>query len=149
MPRYIKHIDFTYFDHESLESNECFYCEEWADTADHCPPISLVKFCHYYERIKVRCCRSCNGMLGGRYLPSLFVRVEFLIQRYKKKFSRILKMPIWYDCELEDVNGALKKYIQIEIENKELIKNKISYLEKLLIEIEGISFVPSKEDYDE
>lgn len=121
--------NFTYEAHSSLEWHTCFYCGQYADTVDHVPPISLFNFYSNYYRVLLKSCGECNSALGGKFLPTPLVRVEFLIKKYKKRYRKILCLPSWHKEEINDLSGSLKKYIESQINMKALTVERLKYLE--------------------
>lgn len=129
-------LDFIYENHPSVSGTSCFYCNEYAHTIDHVPAVSIVRFYPQYKRYKVKCCSTCNSILGNSFLNTFKSRCEFLIKRYTKRFARLINMPIWEREEIEELKGSLSKYIKIEQRNKILALDKINYLKNLLSELE-------------
>lgn len=118
----------SYERHPSLKDYECFYCGMSAETEDHIPPLSLIETFPSYDRILVRSCRSCNGLLGSRPLLSPSTRVEYLIKRYQRRWRKDIDMPNWTDWEIEELSGRLKRQIIIGIKRKERAKLVMDYL---------------------
>ena len=71
--------DLSVYESRTLGGKHCWYCGEWLfhgiATADHFWPKSRK------GRLKVRCCKNCNGMKGGM-LPLYFIG---FIQRVKEE----------------------------------------------------------------
>lgn len=133
-----RRIVYSYQAHESLSSPNCFYCDHFGDTIDHCPPVSLVSLYPHHQKILVRACAKCNYTLGAKFLPTLLSRVKFLIKRYRVKYRKYLNMPSWDDEEVAELKGSLKIFIENERQKCETAHNRIEFIMSREKELEGL-----------
>jgi len=111
---------------------ECFYCGMPADSRDHCPPVSRISD---YEALGllneryllVRCCRSCNNLLGATLQESLLDRAEELKDILTEKHRAALKAPDWDEEELMELGPRLRSSVRASIRKKNQIQRRIEY----------------------
>ena len=109
----------------------CFYCGELFAEMDHAPPISLAE---KYSGIGwkffflVPSCRECNHLLKNVDIPTIDKRMEFLAQKYERRYSKFLNQPEWTNREIARVGKNMRKYIRRCIETKGAVERRIEYL---------------------
>lgn len=121
---------FAYKRHESLKDYICFYCGQYGESKDHCPPVSYVEVLPDYKKIMVRCCLVCNLLLGARPYFTLLSRCEYLLQRYPSRFKRALAIPNWSQDDIDELTGALKRSLINGLKKKKFIEIKIISLKE-------------------
>lgn len=121
--------------HESVEEIFCFYCGNLGECLDHCPPVSRMNLYPTVPKILIKSCNLCNRLLGARPLPTLASRIEFLLKKYTKKYSKIIKLPQWEQEEINELSGTLKQFIEATRNSKQMAIAKIKYLQDNLDDI--------------
>lgn len=127
-----RQILINYQRHSSMADTACFYCGAHGESKDHVPAVCHAYNYPEYERIIVRCCIFCNGLLGARFLPTLFDRCNFLLFKFHFKFRKVLSMPHWEEEEIEDLNGRLKRSVILGMKRKKDAIKRIKKLQELL-----------------
>ena len=98
---------------------KCTYCGSIADSRDHVVPAST----QYVQDRKFRpvptnrhntvpACRLCNSMLGANGGHTVGSRANFLVERYKKRYARVLRLPYWGDAEIDRLGKNLRSFIR-------------------------------------
>lgn len=106
----------------------CIYCCAFAEHKDHVPPLKWIREHPQADCVIVWACRECNHLLWGHPLYTIEERCKYLIKKYKKKYSKILKIPRWTDKELSEVGESLRNYILTGINEQKEIKRKLKFL---------------------
>ena len=108
------------------------------DTRDHVIPVAR-DYCSRKASSKTQkntipACRTCNSLLGDKLFLTIGDRASYLYQVYKKRFYKILRMPSWNICEIDSLEGRMKRYVKSSIKKKESATSKIKHIE-LVIEL--------------
>lgn len=130
-----RNILSSYKKHPSLTDYLCFYCGSYAEGADHVPPVSWTNLYPECEKILVRCCVQCNGLLGANNLPTLADRANFLAQKLRRKLVKNTNIPDWSDDEIDDLSGALKRRIIQAMKKKKDSIRRISHIDELALNL--------------
>lgn len=104
---YYNQFDRYYRDHHSIQTESCVYCKRHATTIDHVPALSWICTGALQEDTKlfrVRACKECNGLLGGRPLHTVEARRNFLLDRYYQEFKKLHEFT---SQDLEDLGPNL------------------------------------------
>jgi|TARA_R100001463_G_scaffold5148_1_gene18003 NMD protein affecting ribosome stability and mRNA decay len=115
----------------------CHYCGVSADTVDHVPPLSCYEDAKIYSNIdfvKIPCCRECNSLAGNKFHLNIFERNEFLFNRYKKRYKKLLNMPTWDKKDLKELGSSLRKKIKNDLNRKNIIEERINFIKNNLTE---------------
>tara|TARA_R100001530_G_scaffold85252_1_gene59427 strand:+ start:3874 stop:4362 length:489 start_codon:yes stop_codon:yes gene_type:complete len=129
--KYNSSYKYIYYDNMQFV---CHYCGISADTVDHVPPISYFEEAKYMYPdiffVKVPCCRECNSLAGSTFHINLFERNEFLFDKYKKRYKKILSMPEWTSKELKEkqIGKNLKLKFKNDTNFKQEIKKRLNFL---------------------
>ena len=59
-------------------------------------------------------------------------RAAYLSQRYAKRFDKYLKMPIWKQDEINELEGRLRQQIKIDVDRKESIKKRVKHIDMVV-----------------
>ena len=109
----------------------CSYCGEYAETYDHVIPISYKHVSRRLEvgnREAIPCCRECNSLLGNVFLHTVSYRAEYLIKKYKRRYSKIIKTPNWDMDELEDMGEGMRKSILARMDMRDILIERLTHL---------------------
>ena len=111
----------------------CSYCGEYAETYDHVIPISYKHVSRRLEvgnREAIPCCRECNSLLGNVFLHTVSYRAEYLIKKYKRRYSKIIKTPNWDMDELEDMGEGMRKSILARMDMRDILIERLTHLKQ-------------------
>jgi ribosomal protein L37AE/L43A len=119
--------------------NICYYCGQPADSIDHVIPQAMLRQLVCLEdgeitkailrkrALKVWACRECNSLLSSSYQDSLVERKQFLKEKLKKKYKRIIALPKWDEDDLNEMGYVLRQYIENAARLKEFIVQRIAW----------------------
>ena len=107
----------------NYEVKKCFYCGEDATTKDHVIPVS-----YYYSGVRknkhltsqygkenlVDACKECNNIAWNKIFQDKYSKKDFIQERLKQKYKKVINMPYWSDEEVEQLGRTLKKEIKIQ-----------------------------------
>ena len=111
---------------------ECTYCGIAANSLDHIIPVSynqtLRKNVKYSKENTVPSCTECNSSLSNIWLPTIPERAGCLLEKYNKKYKKLLNQPEWEDWEIEELGPGMKKVILTNKKKKEIIIERLNVL---------------------
>jgi hypothetical protein len=112
----IKTYGPLYQQHYYVDDKFCFYCGDHFDVKDHCPPLVWAEaLCRPNDNKRkhafwtVNSCKHCNAMLGGRYLPTIFDRSNFIVTRLEQKYET--RATLWAPEELKEMSEMFQSMI--------------------------------------
>jgi len=118
----------------SFVSVACFYCGDMANTEDHTLPLialqSLLSTNAQPSKDKfivVPACWQCNSILGDRVFPTLGMRKTFVKHALRKRFKKILRLPIWHEDELRELGPTLRSAVVQGIALQRKIKERLAW----------------------
>ena len=114
------------------ENDYCFYCGGYyATDRDHVHPVCAREGERAFAgQETVRCCRECNGALGGRPLE-LEERVSFLVSFYTKKYKLNENSVEWSADEIAELGPRLKHRIKKALAKRKRGEEAVTYLRYL------------------
>ena len=68
-------------------------------------------------------------MLKAYPLYTIRSRCEFLKKKYRKRYSKVLKIPDWNERELSEIGKSLKKFILKGILSRDNIRTRLCCIE--------------------
>ena len=119
--------------------NICYYCGQRANSIDHVIPQSLIRMLVALDdkeitkeilrkrALKVWTCRECNSLASCSIQDSLRERREFVKDKLRKRYKKILDLPKWEENEIEELGYNLQVYVRSSAKWKEFIKQRIAY----------------------
>jgi hypothetical protein len=111
---------------------QCSYCGVQANALDHIRPVSYDhvdrKSVKYTKDLTVPICNECNSNLSNVWLLTISERAGFLIEKYNKKYKKILKQPNWEEWELDELGENMLKIVLSNIKKKEYIIKRLNFL---------------------
>ena len=121
-----------------FEIKKCFYCGEYATEKDHIIPVSFYwsgkRKRHNRYFIKgygkdnlIDCCRECNSIAGNKVFTYVDDKREYIQERLKTKYRKVINMPFWSDEEIKELGYNLRKDIKIQQLARVWILNRINY----------------------
>lgn len=121
---------------KNYEIKKCIYCGELATTVDHVVPVTYYYngkrkgrhlTANYGKENLVDACRQCNSISGNKVFDNLDKKREFIQNRLKEKYRKVINMPFWSDEELKSMGRLLYKEIKIQVLAKKWVLNRINY----------------------
>jgi hypothetical protein len=119
--------------------NICYYCGQPADSIDHVIPqyllrqlvalgdAEITKDILRQRALKDWACRECNCLAGSSMQDSLVERKQFIKEKLRKKYRKIVGLPRWDDDELNEMGYVLRSYIENTAKLKEFILQRIAW----------------------
>jgi hypothetical protein len=119
--------------------NICYYCGQPGDSIDHVIPqyvlrqlaaladVNITKDILRQRALKVWACRECNCLAGASLQDSLVERKQFIKEKLKKRYKKIIELPKWDDDELSEMGYFLRQYIENMAEFKKFILQRIAF----------------------
>ena len=110
----------------------CIYCGNKNNiTRDHVVPRSWSQNYSFFQSNKnplVPACRECNNTLSNvpRHTPE--DRASYLIEKYEKKWAKILKLPFWEESEIKELGPNLQKRLKKSLHEKEVKQQRLRNL---------------------
>lgn len=95
--------------------NVCYYCGQRADSIDHIIPKAILRqlaalgdeyITHQVLRrraLKVWACRECNSLASCSLQDSLDERRDYVKNKLRNKYKKLLMLPDWTDSEKEEL----------------------------------------------
>lgn len=116
----------------AFKSKPCVYCGNIADTRDHFIPRAFLKRIEDLgwankDNIIVPACRECNSTAGAKVFNTLNQKRNYIHERYKVKYKKVLEMPKWEEHELEEFGHSLRVRIKQSMLAKEEIKARLRW----------------------
>lgn len=112
----------------------CTYCGVSSDMVrEHVIPASYFGQ-RTYDPTKqwiVEACRTCNDLAGAAVFFSVPQKAAWLIKRYREKFAKLLRVPIWTDDEIAEMGYKFQVSITESSLAKRLVLRKIGHLEAI------------------
>jgi hypothetical protein len=120
--------------HYIEEGYMCFYCNDYAETLDHVPPLSWIEVFKLENLRKngiplatVPCCAECNRLLGGRKLLTVEDRLEYLETKYSALFEKLAR---WSDEEIEEMGQSFRQTLKSQRHREDELMRKIRAIEQ-------------------
>ena len=106
----------------------CVYCGLVASTVDHVVPRSYRSMIadwrkqEGWEKIPdtVPCCSQCNSIAGANIFASLKEKREYIKDRLRYKYRRLLASAFWNESEIQGLGKSLRSHIE-KAERKKII----------------------------
>jgi len=115
----------------------CFYCGERGTQKDHVHPFcARPEHTRKFSQEYVYACGQCNSNLGGQLFEYTIDRIQFLIDKYKKKYKLTAPAVEWEEDELEEMGPAMRKSIKAHMKNRRKQEDRVIFLELRKREIE-------------
>ena len=122
---------------ESEEYEPCYYCGLPGDQIEHVIPRVVLRSLNDFPELKARftrgrklivpACRECNTLLGASLQKTLQERKAYLKERLRRRYKRLLAMPVWEEYELEEMGPHLRQNIEANIKKAELIRERLAW----------------------
>lgn len=107
----------------------CIYCGDIGSEWDHVPPKCKRHLYPSSTYKLVESCFDCNRMLKGNDLPTIELRKEFLIKKYKIKYGKILRIPEWSNEELLNLGMNLRIKVIESLVKRSMILKRLLFLQ--------------------
>ena len=116
------------------EGYHCFYCNDYASSLDHTPPLSLVEVYGADNLRKaeipfalVPCCSECNQYLGSRKLLDVESRLTYLEKKYNKLFEKRVR---WTNEEIKEMGEFFQKSLRARQTREDELLRKIRSIQQ-------------------
>lgn len=108
---------YTSFYHLKFKNlNTCIYCGEFATERDHIMPICYIQGIelwrpNVYKQFLphgfcvVPSCGSCNRTAGGKGFTKISIKRDYIQNKLRKKYRKLLKALAWEEEELREIEG--------------------------------------------
>lgn len=105
-----------------VEGLDCVYCGERASSMDHYPPKSVS-----YHGLLLPCCLECNSSLGASHPFSFANRCKMAKDNIRRKFKKILNMPVWDSEELDEMSYSMRENIKSCERTKKIVEERLAW----------------------
>lgn len=110
----------------------CAYCGEMSESMDHIPPLSsCLSLADDYiphdpsHFVKVPSCTECNSHLGASLHLTITERRKSVREFLKRKYAKLLRMPLWDEDELAELSPEFAKHIRACSQQSERAKRRV------------------------
>lgn len=100
----------------------CFYCGESSTDVEHVVP----RRCEL-PTWTVPACHECNGIAGSKLFDGVLEKAEFIRERRRKKYRKLLKTPVWEEDELEELSTKLAHTVRMWTNAKKSIQAQLDW----------------------
>ena len=107
----------TDLDHTISHSFYSLKCKGSRKKASHNDPVPMVDSC-----------LECNIMLSNKLIPDINDRKKYLLDKYKKRYKKLLSTPDWNKKELKELDSNLRNKIIYDLKIKKWVESKIEFL---------------------
>jgi hypothetical protein len=84
----------------------CFYCGEYGSEIEHVVPRVTA-----LPTWTVQACGECNKIASGTLFDSVLEKLNFIKEKRRGKYHRVLSEPEWTDDELSELGKNLRSSI--------------------------------------
>lgn len=107
----------------------CIYCGNDATCKDHLLPLLWTG--RDYRRLTptVPACNECNVLLSDKVIPTIMDRAQYLAEKYRLRYKKLLAMPEWTDKDLEELGYHLQSNIRAAEYKRRRIEFKLRVLD--------------------
>lgn len=118
---------------KSSRARACYYCGIPADTKDHVIPKVFTEMLLAIGEYKggmgktVPACSECNSTAGPRVFETAQKKQEYIKQRYRRRYRKLLESPDWSEIELKDLGYSLQSHIRGSQQAKQLLKKRLRW----------------------
>lgn len=107
----------------------CHYCGDWYQCRDHVIPVSYTHPRRVFKGCKtVPACLLCNSLLSNFIFSSMEERSAYLFDKYHSRYRRLLKLPVWSEDEINELEAGMRSVVEGQQHAKRLIMAKLSNL---------------------
>jgi hypothetical protein len=114
-------------------TSHCVYCGEPATCWDHVIPHSFDRLAdqnRQYSKGVVPSCSHCNGILGAVFCGTLDLRLEYLAQRVRAKYRKLLRGPAWTQAEIKALGRSLRDNVIAIMNERRRATRRLHFLER-------------------
>jgi len=131
-----KRLSEAVYDHSYRFSGKigdpCVYCGQPSDTYDHVPPLHFVQRTSELDLtdrdlVKYPACKECNSFLTGLLLMTILDRRKHVKGKLRKRYKSFLKMPVWDQEELDELEPRFADDIKRASRYAEFIKARVAF----------------------
>jgi hypothetical protein len=100
----------------------CVYCGEPASQEDHFPPYSVT-----LRGLLLPVCSECNVIAGTAHPYNFELRAEFVKDKLRKKYNKLLESLDWENSEIKELGRNLKGKISSWEKRKKIERGRIAW----------------------
>lgn len=100
----------------------CIYCGEHANSREHFPPASLTRF-----GVILPACTECNCFAGTYWNTDFRERAEYVKQKIRSRYKKMLNVPDWSKAELDKLGYNLQTKIRAWQRQKEILRERLAW----------------------
>jgi hypothetical protein len=132
-------------------ARSCFYCGSCADSKDHITPHSTtIDTRRHWKTDWVNACRECNVMLSDVFPSSLYDRIMFLHDTFKRK-KKLNKCFIeWDEEDLHDMSEHMRTWISNKQQERWENERRLSHIRIVALTVlrhqDDPDFIPDDDD---
>ncbi len=107
----------------------CTYCGALATELDHVHPRAAKLIAPHLDvaGLLVPVCVECNQIAKARVFDSVEAKREFIHNRLRRKYRRILTSPAWDDKELNELGPYLRQHVEAAEKTRVLVEFRMAY----------------------
>ena len=128
--------------YKAIDVTACIYCGLVADSLDHVIPRAWVSIARRKGRgdlgYRVPACMECNSLLGSKALHTVEERKEFIFKRLQSRYRHTLRVPHWWDTELDELGPRLRQMVEAYQKARRITEYRIKFASELHVRIEKI-----------
>jgi hypothetical protein len=94
----------------------------WANTKEHFPPASATP-----RGVILPCCKECNVLVGTSNPFDFEKRVDLVKNKLKRRYRKVLEMPVWSEDDLEDTGFAIRGSIEEWQNERRIAKSRLAW----------------------
>lgn len=120
---------------KGLVTVPCFYCGVPANSEDHVLPLVALDSLLCAETVPVASdlmtivpsCLECNSLAGDKVFNSRAEKKRYIQRRLQNRYADVLRRPTWEDEEIAEMEGDLRRTIELSEQERRLVQNRIDY----------------------
>lgn len=107
-----------YFPLDGVDPYECVYCGEPAEHIDHVLPVRYSNWRdgltpeERAQLVTVPSCAECNQLAGSRAFRSLIEKRDYIRDRIRRRYAKVLNGPVWTADETAELGDGLRSYVE-------------------------------------
>lgn len=117
-----------------MSERVCVYCGVYGDSVDHFIPWSYNgtgrrkgRDFRKDQKNLVYACRECNCIAGNKVFERLDDKREYIQNRLRIKYKRIINLPYWSPSEIKELDYTLRAGLEIKLLSRKWVMNRINY----------------------
>lgn len=101
----------------AYHAKKCYYCGQPAESRDHFVPRAFKRRIQDFavarnSNVIVPACLECNCTAGSKVFQTLNEKRQYIKNRYRVKYKKILNAPDWTEKELGELGHSMQTYVR-------------------------------------